>query len=156
MKPSSRFSVVAVVTSLVAIFLVIPTRPASAKSPEPGKYEGKVGTGARIFFRVDRSGRTLKKLNVGVLALCQDGFGNLTRLALVASDTDGQRFRIKRNGSFVAEGQDEDGIRYEVRGKLKGRRKFTGTAELSMFVFSPFIGASELCASENTFSARKK
>lgn len=141
---------------LFALLITLPVFNSHAKRPDAGKYEGKVGDSARIFFRVDRNGRTLSKLNVGVFGLCQDGFGNITRYALVASDTDNQRFRIKRNGSFVAEGQDEDGVRYDVRGRIKGRRKMSGTAELTMFVPSIFFGGSELCGSKNTWSARKK
>lgn len=106
---------------------------AGAADPTPGKYSGKTGSTGRISFKVNKRGNKITNLRISIFALGQDTYGNVTEFQVLASNTDRRKFRLKRNGNFVAKGQDAKGIRYKVTGKLKGRRKFKGTVEMSHF-----------------------
>lgn len=109
-----------------------------AADPLPGKYKGKTGTTGRISFKVNKRGNKIQKLNCSIFALGQDDYGNFTTFQVIASNTDGKNFRLKRSGRFTASGIDRNGIRYKVSGKLKGKRKFKGTVEMSWYHFSYF------------------
>jgi len=105
-----------------------------AATPSAGKYRGITGNSSgRISFKVDRSGRKLTKLNVSITAPGQDTYGNFTKWYVIASKTDNRRFRISRSGKFRAKGVDKNGIGYDVQGKARGRNKFTGKVEMSLF-----------------------
>lgn len=126
--------------ALAAVTACVGVVPCTSEAvePLPGKYSGKTGTTGRISFKVNSRGNKIQKLNVSIFALGQDDYGTPTTFQLIASATDGKSFRLKRSGRFTASGVDKNGIRYKVSGKLKGKRKFKGTAEMSWYHFSYF------------------
>lgn len=124
-----------VITSLVS-FLAASPQSSVAVDPLPGKYRGKTGTTGRISFNVDSRGKRVTNLNVSIFALGQDDYGNFTTFQLIASNTDKKSFRVSKSGKFTGAGLDSKGIRYKVTGKLKGNRKFAGTAEMSWYHYS--------------------
>lgn len=129
---------------------------AKAKPPKQGKYEGLVGTLARISFTV--KGRSLRNLAAGVNSLCQrasDGF--LTRMQLLAINLEGSSLPLTRAGkrwTFTGEGQDPGGVAWKVSGTISRKGVARGTFEASAFYFL-FPFDSELCSGSGPFVARR-
>jgi hypothetical protein len=130
---------------------------ANAKPPKQGVFRGLVGTTARISFRV--RDLNLKKLAASVNTLCQrasDGF--LTRFQLLAISLKNRVLQIRRrNGAwrFSAEGQQDNGVAWEVSGRFTRRGVAKGTFQASAFyLIFPFD--SELCSGSAPFTARRQ
>lgn len=122
-----------------------------------GRYQGKVGTFARIILKTDK--RKVKKLDAGVSALCQrtsDGHLRGPELVAMRASTN---LRIKRNGKFSGEGQTEEGVAWKVSGKFVSKKKAKGKFEASLFrtVFNPFVQFDgELCSGSGNWTAHYK
>ena len=140
---------------LAGLGLQSSSQAASSSAVRAGKYKGKVGTAARISFRVRRGKVT--KVNAGVNALCQDTFGNFTQFQLIVVDLGSKSFKVKgRKRKFTAKGQNSDGVRYDLRGRFTASRKAKGTFEASLFRLLPALNSSELCASKQPYTAKRK
>jgi hypothetical protein len=129
----------------------------SAK-PKSGRYQGKVGSFARIIMKT--TPKKIKRLDAGVQASCQrasDGY--ITGIELVAMKTT-KTLKVKRKGKFKGEGQDKKtGVAWKVKGRFVSRKKAKGTFEASLFrpVFNPYVSFdSELCSGSGKWTAKLK
>jgi len=137
------------------LFAVSPDLPAA---PKTGKYSGKTGTrknSGRISFKVIQRGKKVTKLTASAFVLCP----NTNEFVVVAASDKNKKFRIKGRRRFKAAGQDKNGVRYEVDGKLRGSKKFKGDVEVSQFrsysiPFFPFI-SSQVCAGSRPYTAKR-
>jgi hypothetical protein len=126
----------------------------SGSSHKSGRYQGKVGTFARIFFKAES--RKVKKLSAGVQASCQRASdGQITRIQLVAMKTS-KKLKVKSNGKFKGSGQEENDIGWKLKGRFVSKTKAKGTFEASQFIFNPFTFDSELCAGSGKWTAKLK
>lgn len=138
--------------------VAVPSAQVSAK-PKPGRYQGKVGTFARIIMKTSRN--RVKRLDAGVQASCQRASdGQIVRVELVAMKAF-PKLKVKRNGKFKGEDQTKDGVRWEIKGRFVSRRKAKGSFEASIFrtIFNPnVIGGidGELCAGSGKWTAKLK
>jgi hypothetical protein len=130
---------------------------AKAKPPKPGVYRGKVGTFARISFRVRV--RQLRRLAAGVNAACQRASdGAITHFELLAIRLSGKSLRIGRRGGawrFSGKGQQPSGVSWQIRGRFTRPGLARGTFQASYFRFL-FPYDSELCSGSGRFTARRK
>ncbi len=130
------------------------TAGAAGAKHKSGRYQGKVGTFARIIFKAS-SGK-VKKLNAGVQASCQRASdGAITRVALVAMKTK-KKLKIKRGERFKGKGQEDNGVAWEIKGRFKGKKKAVGSFEASMTTFDLLTFDSELCAGSGKWKAKLK
>lgn len=131
-----------------------PGAVASGSPHEKGRYQGKVGTFARIIFNA--SGSKVKKLNAGVQGSCQRAStGQITRVELVAMRTK-KKLKIKGNGKFEGKGQEDNGVAWEIKGRFTSAKKAKGTFEASKINFFPITFDSELCAGSGKWKAKLK
>ena len=126
--------------------------PASAGSV---KYKGKVGTAARLSFKV--SGNKVKALKSGVQASCQrSSDGTITQIVVLVVHPKG-KLKINKKGKFKGKGMEKDtGVRWSIKGKLKGSKKAKGSFEASQFRFNPFTLDGELCAGSGKWKAKRR
>ena len=122
-----------------------------------GRYQGKVGTFARIIMKTSK--RRVLKLDAGVQGSCQRASdGQILRIELVAMKAR-PNLRIRRNGKFKGKGQTSAGVSWEVSGRFVSKRKAKGKFEASIFrtIFNPFAPGGfdgELCAGSGKWTAR--
>jgi hypothetical protein len=135
-----------------------------AQPPKAGKYAGKVGTFARIIFKLRR--RTVIRFNAGVKTNCQrssDGFITETKnLATAPSLQEPEAvLKLKKQGRrwvFAGKAQDSEGIEWAVEGRFVSRTKAKGSFEASKFesLFNPLLPFGvdgQLCAGSGEWTA---
>ncbi|HKJ35822.1 MAG TPA: hypothetical protein VKA36_04575 [Solirubrobacterales bacterium] len=153
--------VAAVLAAFGAVLLV--GSPAVSGSEQPagvakskhktGKYKGKVGTFARIFFKASK--KKVKGLNAGVKTNCQRASdGVITRTQVVATKSK-KKLKVNKKGKFKGKGQEDDGVAWKLKGKFVSKKKAKGKFEASYFVFNPFTFDSELCSGSGKWTARR-
>ncbi len=124
-----------------------------------GRYQGKVGTFARIIMKTSRN--RVKRLDAGVQGSCQRASdGQILRIELVAMKAN-PNLRIRRNGKFKGKGQTKAGVSWEVSGRFVSRKKAKGKFKASIFrtIFNPFAPGGidgELCAGSGKWTAKLK
>lgn len=134
---------------------LLPVSPDLVAAPKTGKYSGTTGTrknSGRISFKVIQRGKKITKLTASAFVLCPTS----NEFVVLAASDKNKKFRIKGGRRFTAKGQDKNGVRYEVDGKLKGSGKFKGTVEVAKFraVFFPFF-YTEVCAGSRPYIAKR-
>lgn len=145
------------------------------KPPKAGKYEGKVGTFARIIFNVHGRKRAVVRFNAGVKTNCQrtsDGFITETKnLATAPAEQEPPAMlRIKKQRplkgvsrrpwewGFSGTGRDKEGVEWSIEGRFLSRTKAKGAFQASKFEsifnpFEPFGIDGQLCAGSGEWSA---
>ncbi len=122
-----------------------------------GRYQGKVGTFARIIMKTSK--RKIKRLDAGVSALCQRASdGSLKGPELVAMRAS-PKIKIKKNGKFKGSGQDKNGVSWEINGRFVSKKKAKGTFKASVFrpVFNPNVSFDgDLCSGSGKWTAKLK
>ena len=120
MRPTRRF-----VTYILVLALVAPVA-AFAAHPDSGKWAGKLKTnGAKVTFKVSKSGTRMKNFAVVLLPVYCYGTGLTTKVFLVPSVT------IKESGKFTRayETKNDSGQvdgTLEVSGRFKTSTKASG------------------------------
>ena len=129
----------------------------SSAIQKAGRYQGKVGTFARIILKTDK--RKVKKLDAGVSALCRRTSDGQLRGPVLVAMRASPKLKIKRNGKFSGRGQTKKGVSWKVSGKFLSKKKAKGSFEASVFntVFNPFIPFDgELCSGSGKWTAHYK
>lgn len=154
--------------AVATLALVTPGADAARhKPPVAGKYAGKVGTFARIIFKV--RGQIVFRFNAGVKTNCQRASdGVITETKNLATGPSEQepvaKLRLrKRKGRWVFNGkaQDKEGVEWKVSGRFVSRTKARGKFEASKFEsiynpFQPFGIDSQLCSGSGGWVAKLK
>ena len=133
-------------------------RASVSAKPKAGRYQGKVGTFARIIMKTTPG--KVKRLDAGVQATCQRASdGHIRGPILLAMRSTG-KMKVKGNGKFSGKGEDKKaGVSWKIKGKFVSRKKAKGSFEASKFnaVFNPFVPFdSELCAGSGKWTAKLK
>lgn len=139
------------------------------KGPQPkaGKYAGKVGTFARVIFKV--RGRLVLRLNAGVKTNCQrtsDGAITETKNLATAPAEQEPVAKLKlrkKKGRWVFDGkaQDKEGVEWKISGRFVSRTKARGRFEASKYEslynpFQPYGIDGQLCAGHESWTAKLK
>ncbi len=147
------------------------------KPPKAGRYEGKVGTFARIIFNVNGRKRVVVRFNAGVKTNCQrtsDGYITETKnLATAPAEQEPSTvLRIKKQRGkavpgrrwywgFSGTARDKEGVEWAVEGAFVSRAKAKGAFQASKFesLFNPLLPFGidgQLCAGSGEWTAALK
>lgn len=168
---SAKYAVVGllVVALMVPVFLLGPGSGQSDAAgrrvlPTSGKWKGKVGTAARIHFRVKR-GRAVMRLVAGAQAACQrasDSYVTEIKNLSTGPRSQSPKAVIKvRRGRFKHTATDEKtGVKWTIKGRFTSSRRARGTFEASKFEtrfnpFNPYVPDSQLCSGKGSWKASR-